>query len=153
VTDPAHLDLQEDGTIKRVPARTGFKAVSKLDTLYARGALDAAQYSAGLEVRRQFDLARLDAKASVWLLAGSSGAFSAQGYADTQLQALQRLRQLRADLGRMQFDLLKFVLLDEGDLADWSGFAAQTKAKQPYQRSGAAMALLQITLSQLAKGG
>ncbi len=152
VTDPSHLALQDDGTIKKVPARTGLRNVSKIDDLYARQRIDEAQYRAALEVLGWMGEAQLQPGSALAALGGSGGAGGVEGFTNARLDALEALRLLQKDIGKIMMDLLVYVLLEEGDLADWQGLAQSTKAKRADYRTNATMALLLMALDRIAKG-
>lgn len=149
VTDPEHLALQDDGAIKKVPARTGLRVVSKIDWLYARQLISQAQYLAAIEVLGWMQQARLEPVSALAMLGGSGGAGGVEGYTQVQLDALQALRCLQRDIGKPLMGLLVYVLLDEGGLGDWQGLAPSTKMAHPKKRGVAVMAMLLIALDRL----
>lgn len=152
VTDPAQTEVQADGSVKRTPARTGFKAVSKLDTLYARKAVSEVQYEAALTVLHWMEQAQLSAPSALRLIAQTGRAGGSDGWTVARLDALTRLRLLSRQIGQPMMGLLVYILLDEGDLADWPGLAKSTRARREDYRTGAVMALLLIALDRIAEG-
>jgi hypothetical protein len=149
VTEVERAVDPETGKPVRVPGRTGLKVVSKIDWLYARQHITEAQYGAALTVLGWMQQAQLSAPSALALIGGSGGAGGTQGWVDERLDALERLRNLRKDIGTPLIGLLSYVLLDEGDLADWTGLAHSTQMANSKKRGGAVMALLLIALNQI----
>lgn len=142
----------ETGKRLSKPGRTGLRVVSKIDDLYARGRITQAHYLAAQQVLGWMQQAQLEAGSALATLGGTGGAGGVEGYTHAQLNALQSLRCLRKDIGKPLMDLLIYVLLDEGDLADWQGLAPTTRGKRADYRTASAMALLLIALESIAKG-
>lgn len=142
----------ETGKRLTKPGRTGLKKVSKIDNLYARELITEPEYLAALQVLGWMQQAKLSAHSALAHLGSSGGAGGVEGYTHAQLDALGRLRRLKNALGVPFMALLVYVLLSDGDLADWDGLADSTKRKRKDQRGASALDMLRLALGRLVEG-